>query len=88
MVKVPSTEFTKHFGRYREIAQRETVAITNHERVTGYFISSKEYEEYNQWKTRAPKTYAVEELSEATIQAIANSQMDTRHTHLNTLLDE
>jgi PHD/YefM family antitoxin component YafN of YafNO toxin-antitoxin module len=43
---VPSTEFSKNFGHYREIAQREPVAVTSHERVTGYFVSAGTYEEY------------------------------------------
>ena len=30
MVRVTSTEFAKNFGRYREAAQREPVAITSH----------------------------------------------------------
>lgn len=88
MITVPSTEFSKNFGRYRELVQREAVAVTSHERVTGYFVSSTEYEEYMRMKSLMPKTYAVEELSEETIQAIAASKMDARHNHLNSLLDE
>ncbi len=88
MITVPSTEFSKNFGRYRELVQREAVAVTSHERVTGYFVSSTEYEEYMRMKSLMPKAYAVEELSEETIQAIAASKMDARHNHLNSLLDE
>ncbi len=39
-------------------------------------------------KFRRAKTYAVEELSEDTLKAIASCKMDSRHEHLNTLLDE
>ena len=88
MLMIPSSEFSKNFGRYREIAQREPVAVTNHDRVTGYFVSSAEYEEYLELKARMPKAYAIEELSEATIQAIAASKMDAKHDHLNSLLDD
>jgi hypothetical protein len=35
-----------------------------------------------------PQAFAVHELSEETIQAIASSKMDTRHDHLNDLLDD
>lgn len=87
MLMIPSSEFSKNFGRYREIAQREPVAVTSHERITGYFVSRSEYEEYLRLKARMPKAYAVEELSEETIQAIAASKMDARHDHLNSLLD-
>ncbi|CAM9666646.1 unnamed protein product [Phaeothamnion confervicola] len=88
MKTVPASEFSKNFGRYREIAQREPIAVTSHERVTGYFVSSAEYEEYVRLKSMLPKAYAVEELSQETIQAIAASKMDARHNHLNSLLDE
>ena len=88
MITVPATEFSKNFGRYRELVQREPVAVTSHERVTGYFVSSNEYEEYVRVKSMMPKAYAVEELSEETIQALATSKMDARHDHLNSLLDE
>lgn len=87
MITVPATEFSKNFGRYRDMVQRETVAVTSHERVTGYFVSSNDYEEFMRIKAMMPKVYAIEELSEATIQAIAASKMDTRHDHLNSLLD-
>ncbi len=88
MKTVPASEFSKNFGRYREMAQREPIAVTSHERVTGYFVSSAEYEEYVRLKSMLPKAYAVEELSQETIQAIAASKMDARHNHLNSLLDE
>jgi len=87
MITVPATEFSKNFGRYRDMVQRETVAVTSHERVTGYFVSSNDYDEFVRIKAMMPKSYAVEELSEATIQAIAASKMDARHNHLNSLLD-
>ena len=88
MITVPATEFSKNFGRYRELVQREPVAVTSHERITGYFVSSAEYEQYMRLKSRMPKAYAVEALSEETIRAIAASNMDARHNHLNILLDE
>ena len=88
MISISATEFAKNFGRYRELVQREPVAVTSHERVTGYFVSCSEYEEYMRLKSMLPKAYAVQELSEETIQAIAASKMDNRHNHLNNLLDE
>ena len=88
MITVPSSEFSKNFGRYREAAQREPVAVTSHDRVTGYFVSRVEYEEYLQIKARMATAYASRELSEETIQAVAASRMDERHAHLNALLDD
>jgi len=45
MGAVTATEFAKAFGRYKEEAQREPIAITSHGRVSGYFISAREFEE-------------------------------------------
>ena len=88
MITVAATEFSKNFGRYRELAQREAVAVTSYERVTGYFVSRSEYEELQRLRSMMPKAYAVEELSEATVQAIATSRMDALHNHLDALLDD
>jgi PHD/YefM family antitoxin component YafN of YafNO toxin-antitoxin module len=88
MITVPASEFSKNFGRYREAAQREPVAVTSHDRVTGYFVSGSDYEAYLRMKAQMPKAFAVEGLSEETIQAIAASKMDAKHDHLNSLLDD
>ena len=59
MITVPSTEFSKNFGQYREIAQREPVAITSHDRVTSVLMSSEEYEHYKALKRKV----AIEKLN-------------------------
>ncbi len=43
--KVPASEFTKNFGRYKMQAQREAVAVSSHGQITGYFVSVHEYED-------------------------------------------
>lgn len=88
MQTATASEFSKKFGQYREIVQREPIAVTSHDRVTGYFISVREYEELNRIKSLIPKAFAVEELSDELLFAIANSKMDKRHDHLNDLLEE
>jgi len=87
-IKVPASEFSRNFGRYREAAQRAPVAVTNHERVTGYLISPHEFEEYQRLKRSATRAYYVEELSAETIAAIESAQMDPRHDPLDHLLDD
>lgn len=86
MIQVPSSEFAKNFGKYREAALRSPVAVTAHERITGYFISAEEYEAYAQMKKRMPKAFAVEELSEETIRAISKAKMGARHKKLNKIM--
>lgn len=76
MFSVSATEFVKNFGRFSLEAQREPVAVTNHGRVAGYFISSHEYEALLQLKappvtqTRMP---AFKTASEELFRAIVSS---------------
>jgi PHD/YefM family antitoxin component YafN of YafNO toxin-antitoxin module len=88
MTEVAATEFARNFGRYREAAQRAPVAVTSHDRVTGYFVSAQDFEEYQQLKERARRALAVEELDDATLTALAEARMDARHAHLDKLLDD
>lgn len=80
---VPASEFTRNFGRYRMIAQREPVAVSSHGEVTGYFISPVEYEALQRFRTQR-RSFATAEQ----VEAVASARMDPRHDHLNALLDE
>ena len=84
---VPASEFTRNFGRYRMIAQREPVAVSSHGEVTGYFISPVEYEALQRFRTQR-RSFATAELSAEQVEAVASARMDPRHDHLNALLDE
>jgi prevent-host-death family protein len=88
MREVPATEFARNFGQYREIAQREPVAVTSHGRATGYFVSASEYEEMQRLKAFARRSRAVADMSEAEIQEIAATSMAPEHAPLNKLLDQ
>jgi prevent-host-death family protein len=88
MREVPATEFTRNFGQYREIAQREPVAVTSHGRPTGYFISPVEFEEMQRLKAYVRRSRAVADLTEQEIDQIAASRMAPEHDHLNALLDK
>lgn len=87
MTEVAATEFARNFGRYREAAQHEAVAVKSHDRITGYFVSARDYEEYQRLKAYAPVSLAVEELDAETIKALATARMDSRHDALNHLMD-
>jgi PHD/YefM family antitoxin component YafN of YafNO toxin-antitoxin module len=86
MIEVPATEFAKHFGRYKDIAQREPVAITSHGRTTGYFVAEHEYAEYQRLKAMSRRALHVSELSDETAVALGNARMNPAHDHLNALL--
>jgi len=62
MREVPATEFARNFGQYRDIAQREPVAVTSHGRAMGYFISAVEFEEMQRLKAFARRSRAVADL--------------------------
>jgi prevent-host-death family protein len=88
MREVPATEFARNFGQYREIAQREPVAVTSHGRPMGYFISAVEFEAMQRLKASARRSRAVADLSKAEIDQMTAGRMGTEHDHLNALLDE
>lgn len=88
MREVPATEFTRNFGQYREIAQREPVAVTSHGRATGYFVSAVEFEEMQRLKVHARRSRAVVDMTKGEIEQMAASRMAPEHDHLNALLDK
>ena len=88
MVQETATEFAKNFGRYREEAQREPVAITSHGRTSGYFVSPYEYAELVRLRAFERRVHRIEDLPENIVQAISESTMDPKHEHLNALLDK
>ena len=84
---IPASEFTRNFGRYQMLAQREPVAVTSHGRTTGYFIAAEDYEAFKRFK-ESRRSFATVDLSEEKARAISSSRMDERHAHLDTMLDE
>ncbi len=87
MLEVSATEFVKNFGQYKERVQREIIAITSHGRTSGYFLSEHEYREYMLLKEHSRHAYHISELPDESITAIAKSQMNPMHDHLNALMD-
>lgn len=83
---VPASEFTRNFGRYRMLAQREAVAVSSHGSITGYFVGPDEFEEFRRFKQHR-RSFATAELSDERAQAIGASRMDERHAHLDALLE-
>jgi hypothetical protein len=66
---IPVSKFTRHFGRYRMLAQHEAVAVSSHGLITGYFVAPDEYEEFRRFKQRR-RSFAAAELSDERVQAI------------------
>jgi prevent-host-death family protein len=87
MREVTATEFTRNFGQYREIAQREPIAVTSHGRATGYFVSAVEFEEIQRLKLLGGRSRALRDMTEEEVQEMASGRMAPHHDHLNALLD-
>jgi hypothetical protein len=83
---IPASEFTRNFGRYRMLAQREAVAVSSHGSITGYFVGPAEYEEFRRFKQRR-RSFATADLPDEKVQAIGASRMDSRHADLDEILD-
>jgi hypothetical protein len=84
---IPAAEFTRNFGRYRMLAQRGAVAVSSHGSITGYFVPPDEYEAFMRFQSQR-RSFAIADLPDEKIKAIAESEMDSRHGHLDRLLDE
>jgi prevent-host-death family protein len=87
MREVPATEFARNFGQYREIAQREPVAVTSHGRATGYFVSAVEFEEMQRLKAFVRRSRAVADMTKDEIDRMTAGRMGAEHDHLNALLE-
>jgi len=83
---VPAAEFARNFGRYKMQAQREAVPVSSNGTLAGYFVSPHEYEELQKMRNMR-RRFLTAELSDEEAERIASSRMDSRHDHLNKLLD-
>ena len=83
---VPAAEFGRNFGRYKMQAQREAVPVSSNGTLAGYFVSPHEYEELQKMRGMR-RRFLTAELSGEEAERIASSRTDSRHDHLNKLLD-
>jgi prevent-host-death family protein len=82
--RVTATEFQSAVGRVSDKALREPVTITKQGRDHLVLLSA---EEYMRMKRRDRKVYHISELLDEWVEAVGNAKMDSRHDHLNTLLE-
>ena len=88
MSTVTATEFAKNFGRYRDEAQREPVAITSHGRTTGYFVSAQEFAELQRLRAFERRVYGIADLPPPLANTITEAKMAPGNEHLNRLLED
>ena len=75
MRKVTATELVRNFGRVRESAQREPVAVTSHGRPTVYVVSASQFGEI---KGRRRRAVWIKDLPRSVIEAIAKARVPSK----------
>jgi PHD/YefM family antitoxin component YafN of YafNO toxin-antitoxin module len=89
MTDIPTysaSQFARSFAEIQLRAQTEPVAVKNHGRVTGYFVSKAEFEGLLRLKALRGRARGVEDLSKAELNKLAKSEMSARHAPLDRLL--
>jgi PHD/YefM family antitoxin component YafN of YafNO toxin-antitoxin module len=84
MITVTSEEFQQHLERYEDEALRQPTTITLNGETRLVMIS---FEEYRRLKRRDRRVLRAEDFTDADIAAIANTEMDPRHRHLDDELE-
>ncbi len=84
MKHVNSTDFQRHFAEYQDVALKEPLAITKHDRPRLVMMS---YEDYKELRRGMRRALHVTELSDAEIDAISQAEMPAGHDHLDDELD-
>jgi prevent-host-death family protein len=85
MIRISSTDFGKEVGRYQDAALTQPVIVTRNGRDRTVMISAEEYERLRQ---RDRKVIAAGDLSSELAEAVAKSEMDTKHNHLDELVKD
>jgi prevent-host-death family protein len=84
MLTVTAAEFQRHFGRYQDEALVQPVAITRNGRERLVVLST---EEYRRLRRRSREVLRAGDLTDAELDAIAKTEMDPRHQHLDRELE-
>lgn len=88
MRSVTATVFARNFAVIQHEVHKETVAVTSHSRVTGYFISPEDFAEFEELRAKARKNLVVGQLPPDTVAALQSVRMDSRHDALNALMED
>ena len=88
MRTVTATTFARNFAEIQHEVRRETVAVTSHSRVTGYFVSPEDFAEFEALREKARKSLIVGKLPNDKVDALKSAHMDERHDALNALMQD
>jgi PHD/YefM family antitoxin component YafN of YafNO toxin-antitoxin module len=81
-----ASQFARSFAEIQLRAQKQPVAVKNHGRITGYFVSKDEFDALQKLKALRGRARGVDELTKAELRKLAKMDMDPRHTRLDRLL--
>jgi len=85
ILKVTSHKFQQNTDYYQELALKESITITQNDRVDLVLMNA---EEYRQLRKRARIVLGVRELSDEDIKHIETNSMHEKHNHLNSEIDK
>lgn len=85
VIRVSATEFGQEVGRYQDLALTQPVIVTDNGQDRTVMISAQEYQRL---KRRDRQVYAAGELPDDLLEAVRNSEMDSRHRHLDALIED
>jgi hypothetical protein len=88
MRSMSATAFARNFAQIQHDVRSETVEVTSHSRVTGYFVSPEDYAEFASLRAKARRNLVVGRLPEETVKALKKTKMDKRHAALNALMQD
>ena len=88
MLEIPATEFTRNFRQYNLEAQREPVAVSNHGKIDGYYMSAIEFNELQKVRVAMRRSYTLKTLPDHLYTAIVNTKVDPKYDNLNELLSD
>lgn len=78
-MKISATEFQQNVGRYQDAAQREPITITKNGRAHSVLVSAHFFD----LAIRGRVARRVEELDNATLQAIAEAEVPDEYAYLD-----
>jgi PHD/YefM family antitoxin component YafN of YafNO toxin-antitoxin module len=80
MLTISAAAFRRHIGRYQTQAEAQPIAIARHGRQRVVVLSAQQYRRLH---GRSREALPVGELSDADLEAIATTDIDPRHHHLD-----
>ena len=76
-IVVPATEFSRHFGRYQDLAHTDQVVkVSSHGRIVGAYLSEKALLDYERLKRREREVLIVGALPDDVVTDIKVAEYD------------